>query len=504
MCMRTSIANRHSIHSLKAVVTALLVVIASSSASAFQMRLEDDRVWLQARNLDLMDLMERFAHLGVDVEMDPTISARLNARVENASLESTLTDLLSDYGYVLTWDILEGPMGRMSRLAGIRVFRPGEPDAMETIFTEQDQFQVARAGDGSGIEFVADEIIVGFAPGSNPRAIRQLIHEIGGTVVESVPELGIYRIRLPPGTNVLALNERLKSHPLIAVAEPNFVYRLPELQSAGQGSASQIGSTRSPGSGTSPVAVLDSGIRLVGGLDRYVQGGYNALHPDRDPIDTAGHGTQMALIASGAVTPAGASDGEGIPILAIRSFDDAGVTSNFAMMRSILHAASEGAAVLNMSWGSPVNSEFMATTIAAALRNDLVVVAASGNDGQAVPLFPAAYDGVVAVGAVLPDGRPWPQSNHGDHVLLAAPGQADFPIGFGGRPGAYSGTSIASAHVSHALGRFRARHPRASAAQSVQALIRAVEAENEAGRDQFIGHGVLTPTALERFLQSAP
>ncbi len=503
--MRTSIAKPSRLASLRAALVAFLVALSALSATAFEMRLEDDRIWLQARNLELLDLMERFAHLGVEVEMDPTISDRINARVTAANLEATLTDLLSDYAYVLIWDVLEGPLGRMSRLAGIRLFRPGQSEAAETIFAEQDQFRVARAGDGSGLEFIADEIIIGFVPGSNPHAVRRLIHEIGGTIVEGLPELGIYRIRLPPGTNILALNERLNRNPLVAVSEPNYVYRLPDLPSGDRRLAAEVGMARSPVSGASPIAVLDSGITLIEGLERFVVGGYNALQPDRDPTDTAGHGTQMALIASGAVVPHGAADGDGMPVLAIRSFDDAGVTSNFAMMRSILHAASEGAGVLNMSWGSTVNSEFMASTIGAAQENDLIVVAAAGNDGQGVPMYPAAYDGVVAVGAALPDGQPWPMSNYGDHILIAAPGQASFPVGYGGEPGAYAGTSIASAHAAHALGRYRAEHPAATADEAVAALIRAVEAEEEeAGRDPFLGHGVLTPAALERYLRHNP
>ena len=48
-------------------------------------------------------------------------------------------------------------------------------------------------------------------------------------------------------------------------------------------------------------------------------------------------------------------------------------------------------------------------------------MASAGNDGTSQPQYPAAFDGVIAVGAVGPDG-PTPWTNYGDWVDACAPG----------------------------------------------------------------------------------
>ncbi len=471
----------------------------TASAAALSLALDDDRISLHARGASLSDLMHQFAHFGVDVAFDPAIDVRITANVDGASLERTLEELLDAFTYVLTWDVVPGPLGPLTRLAEIAVYTPGQRERAQPLPDVFSDFQVVRAGDGSGVEFIADEIIIGFAPGADINAIRVLIRELGGTVVDSLPDLGLYRIRLPPGTNIPALVARLARNPLVAEAEPNYAYRLPPTQPRTGAASPNLQTVPVPRPDAAPVAVLDSGLSMMPELDGLVLGGYNALHPNRDPVDVAGHGTQMALIASGALSPDGRSTDAGVPVLAIRSFDDQGVTSNFAMMRSILHAASEGARVLNLSWGSEINSPFMEDTLRTARQRGLLVVASAGNEPTNRPVYPAAYEGVIAVSATLPDGQPWPSSNYGDFVTIGAPGTASFPIGFHGGPGAYAGTSIASAYVSHAIGLYLQQHPRATPTQVLRALTQAVQADGTP-RNPQTGYGVLTQDALKRFL----
>lgn len=509
MCVRTYIAKhvrmaehvkRNRAIFLISTVLCLFFLGVGSVCASLHMTLEEDRIWLDAEQVSIHSLMERFAHLGVRVRMDPSIDDRITARFGGVDLERALSQLLDSYGYILIWDMLDGPLGRLPRLSEIQVFRPGRPEQAQDLFQDPETFRVVQAGDGSGVEFIADEIIIGFALGSDPRAIRILIREIGGSIVESIPELGIYRIRLPPGSNILAIVDQLRRNPLVGAVEPNYAYRLPRPVSETGRNASGTGIARPPSRDAAPVAVLDSGLTRLAELEGFIAGGFNALQPDQDAADRAGHGTQMALIASGVTPPGGVVAGQGVPVLGIRTFDDNGVTSNFAMMRSVLHAASEGARVLNLSWGSPVASEFLEMSMAAARRRGMILVAAAGNEPLGRPVYPAGFDGVVAVSAVLPDGTPWPQSNFGDFVTVAAPGTATFPIGFEGAPGAYVGTSIASAFVSHALGLYMQKHPRATPQQAILALRAAVQGDS-GGRNPHTGSGVLDAAALQRLLQ---
>jgi thermitase len=478
-----------------------LCLHATAALGLVEMSLDGDRLWLQARAAPLSEILAAFSRMGVAVEMDPAIRNTYTVDIKGEDLETTMGRLLDGYTYILLWQQMDGPLGPLPRLTQIQVFQPGMRHRAHPINPDVTRFNVAR--DNNGREFIADEIVIGFAPGQDPRALRTLIRELGGTIVESIPEIGIYRVQLPPGTNVPALIEQLQRNPLVGSVEPNYAYRLPERH--GADASPPAANTRRitrPSETTPPVAILDSGLNILPDLEGLVRGGYNALQPDLSPTDTAGHGTQMALIASGAIAPAGAEAANGMPIFAIRAFDEQGVTSNFAMMRSIFQAQDAGAKVLNLSWGSEVNSAFLAHSIETAARAGLLMVAAAGNEPTSRPVYPAAYAEVIGVSAALPDGSPWPQSNFGDFVTVAAPGTAFFPIGFQGEAGAYAGTSIASAYVAHALGHYMAQHPNAKPDQAVAALKRAVH--TDANRTPQTGYGILTPDAIARLLNTAP
>ncbi len=341
-------------------------------------------------------------------------------------------------------------------------------------------------------------------PGTSADAFRAWLRSIGATVVGSVPALGIYQLRLPPGLNILDLIEQIKRNPMLAAVEPNYADRLPRtaLQQALAPGAVESAAPRAPREGAAPLAILDSGLLAGVGLDGFVAGQYNAVFPDRDAADPLGHGTQMALVAAGAVQPRGAAPtDEGLPLLAVRAFDEEGVTSNFALMRAIDYAIKEGARVINLSWGTSTDSPFLADAVAYAQSMGLVVVAAAGNEPTGKPVYPAAYPGVIAVSALKSDGTPWEQSNSGDFVTVSAPGTAAFPVGYEGPPGSYAGTSIASAQVARELALYLARNPAATAADATRALTNAVTDAGAPGRDPHHGHGALDAEAQSRLRQ---
>jgi len=482
-----------------------LAVLASSAA--VKLHIDGERVWLEANRAPLRDVLKAFAHYGVNVQVDPDIGETVSLRISNAPLEPSLREMLDRYAYVLTWDVVPGPLGEILRLSDMSVFRPGSRERARPL-EEDTRLRVARGPDGRGPEFVQDELLIGFSADVSLDQIRLLLREIGGVIVEGYPELGIYRVRLPPGTHVLALREQLARHPAVAEIEPNYVFRepAPHPVTSDGASASQT-RTRLPPAGSAPVAVMDSGLLDVEGLDGLVAGGLDALMPTQALSDPSGHGTQMALITSGVVAPTGqASDDEraGVPILAVRTFDDEGMTTSFGLMRSLQFAVEQGARVVNMSWGSGVDSQFIASAVAHAQSKGMVMVAAAGNEPLGQPVYPAAYPGVVAVGAIQQDGTPWPSSNFGDFITVSAPGAASLPIGHNGPAGAYAGTSISSAYVSYALGLYMQRHPSATPTQAVRALQTAVSTENETKRNDRTGYGVLDSAAIERLLQTKP
>jgi hypothetical protein len=479
----------------------ILLCLAPAAAPAARVLIEGDRLTLEARDAPLAQVLRFFTHAGVKVSLDPSIELAVSGSYRNEDMEAVLQEILDPVSYVLTWEVLRSPLGDLPRLAEIQIFRAGHKERTKPLEQEDPNLRVTRGNDPSGPLFVEDEILIAVRKGTTMAEFRLLLSQVGGTVVGCIPELGIYRVRLAPGTNVAALVEQLRGKPIVSRVERNYAAQLP-LPVGGPDTGGATGRLRPPPvrPGTQAVAILDSGLLSTAGLDDHVVATYDALSPERALTDRDGHGTQMALVASGAVTPSGApGDGAGVPIVAIRAFDDNGVTSNYAMMRSIAFAIEKGAGVLSLSWGAVADSSFMETAIDYALSKGLVVVAAAGNEPTGKPVYPSAYPGVVAVTATNPDGSLWSQSNYGPNTTVAAPGRASFPIGHKGPPGAYVGTSIATAYVAREIALYLGRNDGASGPDAVAALRKAVTDAGASGRDPYFGYGALDAAALDRY-----
>lgn len=464
---------------------------------AYEFRIDGDRITIRANDTPLQQVLADFVRAGVKVKVDPAIDARVSGYEKDLPVDRALEKLLGSFGYVTFWTVIPGPLGNIERLDEVHVFRRDGPRQLEE-FMPEDNFRVTRGPLPDSPEFVADEILIGLKPGTTIDQFRALLAQIGASVVDSVPELGIYRLRLPPGTNILALVDALKNQSIVSRVEPNYAYRLPPGQegvatanrSAASGATSAV-------EGAPRVAVLDSGLRALSSLDGLVAGAYDAIRPERAVGDTAGHGTQMALIASGAIPPYGANgSASGVPVLAIRAFDDNGITSNFTLMRAIEYASAQGASVVNLSWGSTTPSSFLETAVQKAMTDGMVVVASAGNEPTGQPVYPAAYRGVISVSALDASGASWSSSNFGSTVDVAAPGAATLPVGYSGPPGGYAGTSIAAAYVSHSIALYMAQHPTASADDAHRAVMGSLSAIP----DPRYGQGALDAAALERLL----
>ena len=118
--------------------------------------------------------------------------------------------------------------------------------------------------------------------------------------------------------------------------------------------------------------------------------------------------------------------------------------------------------------GSPAEK----AAVAYALRKNVVLVAPAGDDGQGPDLtdHPAAYTGVIAVGAIARNGRLAPFSSRHSYVSLTAPG-----VGLAAAvpPDDYariSSTSTSSGIVAGVAALIRSRFPHLSAAQVGRAL----------------------------------
>ena len=129
-----------------------------------------------------------------------------------------------------------------------------------------------------------------------------------------------------------------------------------------------------------------------------------------------------------------------------------GLGQDSDIIEGVVWAVQHGADVINMSFSNPGYSGALQAAIDFAWAHDVVVVAATGNDGSSSGTFPAGDRGVIGVSATDRSDTLAPSSNYGPDVFLAAPGVDILTTAPGGGSTSISGTSASSAIVAAAAG----------------------------------------------------
>lgn len=249
------------------------------------------------------------------------------------------------------------------------------------------------------------------------------------------------------------------------------------------------------------VAVVDSGVDANPQFGDRVTVGPDlagATAGDVPPgADCVGHGTSVASIIAAApqasVTFAGVAPQASILSIKITNSD------NFpgqVTAQAIRDAVNLGANVINLSLATNVSTPALLAAAQFAQARNVVVVAAAGNDdpdGVVGPFYPAAYPGVLSVGAIGPDGSLASFSDTRTPVSVTAPG-VDVTSAYPGTfPQAYNpgdnGTSFATAFVSGVAALVRAAYPGLGEAQVVTRIT--ATADGPAGPGT--GRGMVNP-----------
>ena len=232
--------------------------------------------------------------------------------------------------------------------------------------------------------------------------------------------------------------------------------------------------------------------------------GHETDHPDLFPggaspadgyIDpAAGHGSFIAGIVE-QLRP-------GCELWVSRVMAESGDVSEADVLHEVARLIGENPdglerTILNLSFGGELSGTCSAIeeAVKMALQRGIVVVASAGNDASCEPSYPAAFDGVISVGA-LDDGLPAEFTNYGSWVTACAEGvdllstflltDGDFPLTFVFPPGVafdpddfeasggwarWSGTSFAAPVVAATIAQELAKDPALTGQQAATAIL---------------------------------
>ena len=361
-----------------------------------------------------------------------------------------------------------------------------------------------------GRQAVANEVLVKFHESATTESIAQI--QLDGDI-ESHEELGGIGVHLfrSRSKDVATLVEEFKSRGDVAYAEPNYILHadltpndtsfgsLYGLRNTGQVIGGQagtpgadIGATLawdiSTGSRANVVAVVDTGIdynhpdlaanvwsaptsfTVTIGSNTITcaagSHGFNAINNTCNPLDDNNHGTHCAgtigAVGNNGVGVAGVNWTASIMGAKFLSSGGSGTTANainaieFTIQAKQIFGANANVRVLSNSWGGGGFSQALLDQINRANTHDMLFTAAAGNNAsnnETTAFYPANYNApnVVAVAATDNRDQLASFSNFGATTVdLGAPGVSILSTVIGNSYSFFSGTSMATPHVSGA------------------------------------------------------
>jgi len=252
------------------------------------------------------------------------------------------------------------------------------------------------------------------------------------------------------------------------------------------------------------LAVIDTGVQLnhpdLSG--RCVQG-YDFANNDADPSDDTGHGTSTAGTAAATGNNGLGMAGVtwGASILPVKVLAASGSGTYSAIASGVNYAADRGAKVINMSLGGTSSSSTLQSAVNYAWGKGAVLVAAAGNNGNNLTVYPAACANVVGVSAINTANTITSWSSYGSFVDLCAPGENIGTLSNGSGYVTTSGTSFSSPLVAGVACLALSVNPALKNSQVVSLLIGNADDLGVVGYDNYYGNGRVNAA---RVVASAP
>ena len=410
-------------------------------------------------------------------------------------------------------------------------------------------------------EFDAGKIIVKLEDDANQEDLEELNGETGAEVEEDLPQSDVNVVDLPEDLSVNEAVEVYEDDPDIEYAEPDYLLeplqaksandsyypRLYGLNNTGENGGTADADIDAPeawgtttGSPETVVAVIDEGVDVkhpdlqgniwtntdeVAGNGRdddrngYVDdvNGYDFANDDAsvyDPDPVSGKGDEHGTHVAGTIAAEG-NNNRGVTgvnwrarIMALKFLGANGGYVSDAV-EAINYAVANGAEISNNSWGGEGFSRSLNDAIARADASNHLFLAAAGNSGvntDNTKHYPSGYTNpnVVSVAATGNGDRLASFSNFGANTVdLAAPGVGILSTLPDNGYGSFSGTSMATPHVTGVAALLKSQNPNLDDADLKAKILQSAEKKDNL-RGKMVTGGRLNAAAALGTRASAP
>jgi len=347
---------------------------------------------------------------------------------------------------------------------------------------------------------------------SNPIVIDSINNEYGTEYLTYSARLHDYLISTDTIRNLDSLAGVIASRPGVSYCYPNYLLFAPEAVQASQPFIDVVGEDIFPQQTAALTLNLDSthdyttgSSAIVGIVDVGVDFNHELLNANvssgQDYVDgdnisqdepggaAYGHGTFIAGIVRLTAPDA--------HIIAYRVLDTSGSGNGFYIADAIVDAVADSCNVINLSLVMAGEHPTVAKALEYARLNNVIVVAAAGNDSALIDKFPASSVNAISVAAVDSFGSKADFSNYSSNIDLAAPGTGIYASVPGNQYARWDGTSFAAPFVTGQAALLFALNPTAgwddirNAICSLAVNIDSLNPDYEG----FLGFGLIDPLA---------
>nr|WP_301285969.1 S8 family serine peptidase [Lysinibacillus endophyticus] len=229
------------------------------------------------------------------------------------------------------------------------------------------------------------------------------------------------------------------------------------------------------------IAILDTGVDINHPvLKSSIEKGFDAFGYE-NINDENGHGTHIAGVI--------VRDTSQTKIIPIKVLDHNGKGDLFTILQGLQYAIDQKIEIINMSLGISKDIPLLKEKIDEAIDKGSIIISSSGNEGKSSLQYPANYPNVISVGAYDINEAIASFSQYGENLDFVAPGVDIWSTWNDGELKMHSGTSIAAAFVTKAVGLIKSSKPNIKNEDIVDVLINSAKPLAQETEKQKMGYG---------------